>query len=114
MTVRDTSLDAYAIALPKMPARQRQILAYLVIAGPRHITRAALAKGTGIPLQSVCSVTKRLIEIGMVEEKPRAPCPVTGNDGYGLWVPPAARERLGLDTSATRNPGVLEGQTDLL
>lgn len=87
--IASTSLDAHREhrASGKLGEQQRAIMLWF---HAKHrdvdVTRAELAKATGIRLSSVCGRVFELIEAGYLEETGRRRCTVTGSSAHALRI----------------------------
>lgn len=72
--VRETSIQSYYQELPKMVARQRQVLDVLRI---RDMTNREIMQATGLQINVVTPRCKELRDMGLVVEKGRVEDPLT-------------------------------------
>lgn len=77
MPVRSTSIRAYYDELPKIGARQRQVLEALAYHG--NLSNREIAKMTGLEIATVCGRCFELRQAGLVKE-------------YGTKVDPATKK----------------------
>lgn len=71
----ETRAAAFVAAKPKMPKRERLLLAWLADRGVRGGTRHEGAAAFGWPLSSICRPAQQLLLAGLVEEIGKRPSP---------------------------------------
>lgn len=59
-----TSRDALRAAAPRAGTRAARVLGHLTAAGNRGATRDEIADALGVPIQSLCSVVRALLDAG--------------------------------------------------
>lgn len=80
--IRDTSRDGLQFALATISARQLKVLADLVERGPA--TNTEIAHRLDLPINTITPRTNELVARGMVREKERRPCSITGRKAI-VW-----------------------------
>ena len=92
--IRDTSIKAYyeLAANQQLTAQQRKIVAYLAFHAHRDHTRAEIAKGTGLLLQSVCGRVRELLDAQTIQEAQARPCRESGRSAHPLSLAPIQQE----------------------
>lgn len=92
--VRQSSVDAYyaMTARGAITSGQRLVLAAFGDDPELELTRAELQEVTGMRSGSVCGRVFELVDLGVLEERPRRTCRVTGESSHALRLAKAQRE----------------------
>ncbi len=84
MSVQETSLAAYADAVPQLRPRQKKVYEILEEQGP--MTNLEIAYYLHWPINIVTPRTNELVKLGVVQEMTRRPCRHTGRTSIAWGV----------------------------
>lgn len=88
--VRDTSIAAYDSV--DLSRGQRRVVEFLMKYPERDWTRNELATKSGIPINCVTPRVLELIRAGVLEERVRRGCRVSGKQAHAIRVAPRQME----------------------
>jgi len=86
--MKDTSLEAYRkIAEDGTAETQRERVFSVLFNQGTDLTRAELARASGVRINAVCGRVNEMLRRSVVEELPRRACRITGFSAHPVRVP---------------------------